>query len=67
MTDTTSSPMVSVFDGRDCLGFILSRGKAGFQAITADDRELGLFWSQQEAADALSQTQRLCSRGCSTP
>jgi hypothetical protein len=45
MTDTTSSPMVSVFDGRDCLGFILSRGKAGFQAITADDRELGLFWS----------------------
>jgi hypothetical protein len=51
---TTTTPVVSVFDGRDCLGFILSKGKSGFLAITVDDRDLGLFDSQREAADALT-------------
>jgi hypothetical protein len=50
-----AAPMVSVFDGRRCLGFVLPKGKSGFEATTADDRLLGLFPSQKEAADAISK------------
>lgn len=32
----TASPLSYVYDGRDCLGFILTRGKLGFEAF---DRE----------------------------
>jgi hypothetical protein len=35
--------MVSVFDGRELAGFILSRGKLGFEAIDRDEKSLGLF------------------------
>lgn len=48
------SRMVSVFDGRTCLGMILSRGNKGYEAFTADERSLGLFPTQQAAANALS-------------
>jgi hypothetical protein len=43
-----------VYDGRECLGFILARGKLGFEAFTSDERSLGLFPTQREAADAIS-------------
>jgi hypothetical protein len=46
--------MVSVYDGRACLGFILARGHAGFEAFTADDQSLGLFKTQAQAANALT-------------
>jgi hypothetical protein len=49
-----SAPMSCVYDGRDCLGFILSRGKAGFEAFTRDEQSLGTFKTQREAADAIS-------------
>jgi hypothetical protein len=29
-----NAPMAYVYDGRDVLGFILSRGKTGFEAFT---------------------------------
>jgi hypothetical protein len=53
-TRITSPPMVSVFDGRKCLGIVLSRGPKGFEAFTADERSLGLFPTQADAANALS-------------
>ena len=46
--------MAYVYDSRDCLGFILAHGKAGFEAFTRDERSLGLFRTQREAADAIS-------------
>jgi hypothetical protein len=52
--------MLSVYvpgaDGRStrCMGFIMSRGKAGFEAFDANDRSLGLYPNQKGAADALS-------------
>ena len=49
-----SAPMSYVYDGRDCLGFILARGKLGFEAFTRDERTLGMFKTQREAADAIS-------------
>jgi hypothetical protein len=47
------APMVSVYDGRQCVGFILPRGKRGFEAFDCDERSLGVFKDQREAADAI--------------
>ena len=46
-------PIIPVFSGKICLGFILARGKAGFEALTVDERSLGLFPTQHEAAAAI--------------
>jgi hypothetical protein len=42
--------MLSVYDGRECIGFILRRGDGGAEAFTADDRSVGLFKDDQDAA-----------------
>ena len=49
--------MVAVYDGRACLGHVLERGKAGFEAFDADNRSLGIFPSQREAAAAITGMQ----------
>jgi hypothetical protein len=46
--------MVSVYDGRECIGFVFACGKSGFEAFTANEKSLGLFPTQREAAAALS-------------
>jgi hypothetical protein len=51
---TVVSPMQYVFDGRECLGFILRRGKLGFEALDRDEQSLGLFPSQRDAANAIA-------------
>ena len=45
--------MLAVYDGRSCLGFILSLGVMGFEAFDADERSLGRFETRREAADAV--------------
>jgi hypothetical protein len=30
---TTTAPLSYIYDGRACLGFVLSRGRAGFEAF----------------------------------
>ena len=47
------APLSFVYDGRDCLGFILARGKLGFEAMARDERSLGLFQTQREAATTI--------------
>ena len=47
--------MQSVYDGRECVGFIVSRGRLGYEAYTADERSLGLFPTTKLAADAISE------------
>jgi hypothetical protein len=51
----TSSPMVSVYSGRTCLGFVFCRGRAGFEAFDAEQRSLGIFPPQREAAAAIPE------------
>jgi hypothetical protein len=48
-----SDPITSVYAGQVCLGFILNRGPAGFEAFSADEKSLGLFTTQQAAAAAI--------------
>jgi hypothetical protein len=43
------SPLSYVYDDRECLGFILARGKLGFEAVDRDERSLGLFQTEREA------------------
>jgi hypothetical protein len=50
---TGASPMAYVYDGREALGHVIARGKAGFEAFDADDKSVGLFPSQREAANAV--------------
>jgi hypothetical protein len=50
MTDTR---MLSVYAGRQCVGFILARGKAGFEAFDAEQNSLGIYPTQREAAAAV--------------
>jgi hypothetical protein len=46
---------LAVFDGQTCIGHLLSRGKAGFEAYDRDDRSLGIYPDQKSAADAISE------------
>jgi hypothetical protein len=49
-----SAPLSFVYSGRECLGFILARGKLGFEGFDRDEQSLGTFKTQREAADAIS-------------
>jgi hypothetical protein len=50
MSATRTAPMLSVYDGRERIGFILRRGDGGAEAFTTDDRSVGLFKDDQDAA-----------------
>jgi hypothetical protein len=45
--------LLSVYSGRDCVGFLLSRGKVGCEAFDANEKSLGIFPSEKAAADAV--------------
>jgi hypothetical protein len=47
------TPMLSVYNGKRCVGFIIARGKAGFEAFDRNERSLGTYPTQRTAADAL--------------
>ena len=49
----TISPLSYVYDGRQCLGFILRRGKLGFEAIDREEASLGIFKTSTAAASAV--------------
>jgi hypothetical protein len=60
--NNAATPLVSVYDGRDCIGFIFSRGKIGFEAFDHNDRSIGIFPTQSEAANAISDNgEKSCS------
>jgi hypothetical protein len=43
----------SVYDGRRCCGHLVSRGRDGVEAFDINDRSIGIFASQSEAAAAI--------------
>ena len=49
----TTAPLAYVYDGQQCLGHVLNRGKAGFEVFDRDDRSVGLFPSSSAAVAAL--------------
>ena len=47
--------LLSVYSGRDCIGFVLNRGKVGYEALDANEKSLGIFPTERAAADAISE------------
>jgi hypothetical protein len=50
--------LLSVYSGRLCLGFVLARGKAGFEAFTANQQSIGVFADQHAAVAAIMQAEQ---------
>ena len=59
MSTAGTAPMLSVYYGKTCIGFIIARGKLGFESFSADLVSLGTFPTQREAADAISEKNSL--------
>jgi hypothetical protein len=53
MNNGITTPMLSVFAGRDCIGFIIRRNKYGHEAFRVDGSSIGIFASADEAANAI--------------
>jgi hypothetical protein len=47
--------MLSVTNGATCIGFVLSRGRDGFEAFDRDGKSRGKFKSQKEAMGVISR------------
>jgi hypothetical protein len=45
--------MAYVADGGKCVGFVLRRGRTGSEAFAGDEKSLGLFPSESEAAEVV--------------
>jgi hypothetical protein len=54
LNSRSSAPLQSVYDGRECIGFLLSRGRQGVEAFDAAEQSLGIFRNNREAAAAVS-------------
>jgi hypothetical protein len=52
-TAAQSSPLLSAYDGQRCIGFVCSRGKLGFESFDTEERSLGMYATQREAAAAI--------------
>jgi hypothetical protein len=50
MKPAHATSTLSVYDGRECIGFILRHGVAGAEAFTADEQSIGTFKNDQAAA-----------------
>jgi hypothetical protein len=54
-------PMTTVFtDAGKVAGFIIQRGRIGFQAFTADEKSAGVYETAHRAATALRQQTAEC-------
>jgi hypothetical protein len=45
--------MLSVYSGRECVGFILKRSREGYEAFDVHEKSLGLYPSQHAAIAVL--------------
>ena len=48
--------MASVYDGRSCVGFVLARGRSGFEAFDAAEHSLGMFETRHGAINKIQAT-----------
>ena len=53
MKNTSTAPMSYIYDGQRCIGSVCSRGKLGFEAFDSEERSLGVYGTQREAAAAI--------------
>jgi hypothetical protein len=53
--DRTETPLATVFAEGRCAGFVLYRGRQGFEAFDINQRSVGIYASQHRAISALRQ------------
>ena len=53
---STTTPMLSVYDGRQCVGFVLERGRRGYEAYDAGENSLDMFASRDAAVGECIKT-----------
>jgi hypothetical protein len=51
--NNAATPLAYVYDGREIVGFILARGRSGFEALDRDEKSLGFFKTAPAAANAV--------------
>ena len=62
VVNSRRSPLSSVYDGRICRGFVIARGKLGFEAFDSDERSIGVYPTRREAVNAIpSNEEKKCS------
>jgi hypothetical protein len=49
-------PMLSVYDGQRLIGFVLARGRRGYEAFNAGEHSLGVFETQDGAINKIQLT-----------
>ena len=49
---------VSVYDGRCCIGFIITHGRTSYESFDVDQHSIGLFSNERDAAAALWRISR---------
>ena len=49
-------PMLSVYDGQVCIGWVLERGRAGFEAFSDREQSLGVFATRDGAINKIQST-----------
>ena len=57
-TKQPSGPMSSIYDGQQCVGFVLKRGPAEAEAFTAELQSLGTHPTEAEAIKVVWSTAR---------
>jgi hypothetical protein len=55
---------LAVYDGQTCIGHLLARGRSGVEVFGADDESLGVYPTQKEAMQAVTEARK---RAWSTP
>jgi hypothetical protein len=51
----TPTALISIRDGQRCVGFVIARGKLGFEGFDRDQRSIGFYPSTQDAARAITE------------
>jgi hypothetical protein len=50
---TPTPTLIPILAGEVCIGHVIDRGRAGFEAFDRDDQSLGIFATAAQAVDAL--------------
>jgi hypothetical protein len=53
MSAPPATSLVNVFTNERCIGYLIKRGKTGFEAFDAGDKPLGVFAEEQDAVAAV--------------
>ena len=53
---STTTPLLSIYDGRQRVGFVLTRGRRGYDAFDVGEHSLGVFETKDAAVGECIKT-----------